>query len=245
MYTLDQDFSSNYIAGATPKNSPNKYEYTLGLTRGIKVLPDLLSHYSSGPFVVSEKFINIFRKFNSTPFEINDVILFPRYLDTEVHDNDFNDLKSVFNLAKKVLGRTKFIFPIYNYKLIDFIELDLYDNYFLDYVDFKNSSFVVERGNPKRIIKDLPHNFKIETRADVKWLKEFRMEYTESFVVYWYKVVFKNFNHLELDIFKLPFSTNAWSTLIISDKFKNELEKNNITGFEYSKVKFGTEFIFT
>lgn len=232
MYTLEKDLNSKYLAIANPDNSSNnKFKYILGLERGIKVLPDNLS--LNGASVVSEKFLDILGKYNSTPYELTDIVLIPKYINTYVRDEDFNSFKSVLGLTKKMLGRTKFTSPIFNYKLMKFIDLDLYDNYFLDYVDFKNSRFNLTRGNPERIIKDLPNKFKIETRADVKWLKEFRLEYKETYVIHWNKVVFKNFSHLDLDIFNLPFSKIGWHDIYISDKFKLDLDKNNITGFNY------------
>jgi len=245
MYTLQQDFDLAYIASAYPTNSGNKYDYYLGLERGIKVLPDVVTYYTNGPFIVSLKFLNIFDKFRSTPFELNDVVLIPKYDETAINDDDFNSLKSMFNLSKKIFGRTIFTEPIYTYKLIEFVDFDLYDNYFLDYVDFKNSRFFIVRSIPDRIIKDLPNNFKIENRSDLKWFKEFRQQYKESYYIKWYKVVFINFSDLGLDIFLLPFNTIGWSHLFISEKFKKELERNKITGFEYSNESYGTEYFFT
>lgn len=247
MYIFSQDLYSDYIACTIPINSNNKYEHFLHLTRGIKVLPDVIGFNTGGPYIVSENFLKIFTKFNSTSFELNDVVLIPRYEATQINDNDFNSLKSVLNLAKKMLGRTIFTNRIYNYKLIEFAILDEYDNYFLDYVDFKKSKINIVRVNQTKIIKDLPSSFRIETLADIKWLKNFNIENKESFSLIWFKVVFCNFEQLGLDIYMLPFTSNRiiTSSLYISDKFKEELEKNNINGLEFSNEYFGTKFIFT
>jgi hypothetical protein len=180
----------------------------------------------------------IFEKIEIQPV-LSNVVLHSKAQRTDLIDTfgdvGFNFSYLISNKLKEILEKFNIFgfqfFKTYviqeNEKLNDYWVINIFDFAF-NYIDFAKTTFFIKNGLSRDItdeinISDLDHFL---TKINV-------LKYPETIAI---SNIFFN-EKMKLDLFSIRFHENGGQKGIISERLKNEIEKEGITGIEFKPIE--------